>query len=178
MKVNKYIFIKDSFGNGSAWLMFYFYKFFGKVFFNPPFSLNFFQLRKTLGSPWFPLSSRRYCFSSTEAQLGQVNEALGGEFMVAMPLSLWLPITPRRQSFRESITICSISLFSTVWALCTEARDKVLPTARLQQFLDNDELQQEPWALLKTPSEENVRTLMSGYVSAHDDIFLLQSSIS
>ena len=56
--------------------------------------------------------------------VGLVNEALGGEVhgCQCLPHPGCLLITTRHQSFREFITICSISLFSTVWPLCSKTR--------------------------------------------------------
>lgn len=54
--------------------------------------------------------------------VGLVNEALGGEFMVASASLALVADYHRHQSFQEFITICSISLFSTVWALCSKTR--------------------------------------------------------
>lgn len=61
-------------------------------------------------------------FSSIAAQLALLMRPWGASSPVPMQLSPWLLIATQHQSFRALITICSISLFSTPWALCSETR--------------------------------------------------------
>lgn len=61
-------------------------------------------------------------FSSIAAQLALLMRPWGASSRLPMQLSPWLLIATRHQSFRVLITICSISLFSTPWSLCSETR--------------------------------------------------------